>query len=187
MPYNPVTFDVIPVQTYNDRANPPAAQALQAPVIDGNFAKLNAELGKQPAYSSSTFRSFGSPLTTFSSPTNWVNFPASNWPALSFTVPDWATVVHVAIGASAYNNVSTLSSMWIDAAISGSAVLKSGLTLRTLYRYNGGYWSSTSLWRVGVDVKANATLTLQPRYNLSAYTAGKAGCSRTMLCAMALM
>lgn len=187
MPYTPVVFTAIPTQTYSDRANPPSAQALQAPVIDANFAKLNTELAKLPKVSSSTFRTFGSPQSVFSSPGNWVNFAASNWAALSFVVPDWATMVHVAIGASAFNNASTLSSMWIDAAISGSAVRQAGLQLRTLYRYNGGYWSSTQLWRVGVEINANATLTLQPRYNLSAYVAGKAGCSRTMLSAMALM
>ena len=187
MSFAPVTFDVIPMQSYNDRANPPAAQALQAPVIDTNFARLNTELAKLPTVSSSLYRSFGQPISTFSSPGSWVTFPASNWAPLSFTVPEWATVVQVAIGASAFNNVSALTSIWIDAAASGPAVRQGGLVLRTLYRNNGGYWSSAQLWRVGLELYGNATLTLTPRYNVSAYAAGKVGASRTMVSAMVLM
>jgi hypothetical protein len=187
MAYTPVTFAAVPTQAYSERANPPAAQALQAPVIDANFGKLNTELAKLPTVSSSLYRSFGQPLSVFSSPGSWVNFPTATWAALSFTVPDWATVVHVAIGAGAFNNVNSLSSIWIDTAVSGAAVRQSGLQLRTLYRNNGGYWSSSQLWRVGVELNAGAVLTLTPRYMVSAYAAGKVGASRTMLSAAVWM
>jgi hypothetical protein len=187
MSYVPVTFAAVPVQGYGERANPPAAQALQAPVIDANFAALNTELAKLPTYSASTWRSFSQGLSTFGSAGAWHNFASTVWAPVSFTVPEWATAVVVAIGAGGFNTVSATSSLWIDASPSGAAVKVGGLMLRTLYRKNGGYWSSEQLWRVGTELNPNAVLTLQPRYMASAVAAGKVGCSRMMISAMALM
>jgi hypothetical protein len=187
MSFNPVAFATIPTQTYSDRFSPPAGQQLQAGPMDANFAALNTELRRQPTASSWVYRSYMvNAMTSGFAAGAWTDFPVATWAPISVTVPE-CTALHVAIGASGYNNHSGTSYLWVGAEVTGSAVRVGGLLLRTRYSYDGGYWSSAKTWRIGTELSVGGVLTLSPQYLASLSSAGHIGASRGMISIMALM
>lgn len=168
MPYSPVTFAPLPVPLPNVRMNIPADQANQASVMDANFAKLNTELGKLPAYSATGVRVYQ--LATKNSgftPGNWYTLPTSVMAPLTMTLPDCAVIL-AHCGARLQNQYSADATFWFQAAPSGSGWLGTRAP-RVCAQGQGTWLSACELWIAGVNFTPGATITLTPQYNLSAY------------------
>lgn len=173
MAYTPVTFDPLPVGHYSDRTNIPAAQTPQALALDANFAKLNTELGKLPAYLATVGRTVStSVLSGLDADGDYHTFSASVWPALSFTVPA-CTGVQATLSTRAAN-AKTTAGIWVSATASGSAfkLTQPGSALRVFIKPNFGAMSTVHLWLVGTDLSIGGVITLTPHYMVPTQAAG---------------
>lgn len=185
MPYSPVTFDPLPVQLGSARTSFTDAQVPQALALDGNFAKLNTELGKLPGYLATMTRStVVGPYSTMTVDNVRHAFPAGTWAAVTLTVPNDCVAVLATIGARSVKPGS--GGFFISGAATGSsflAVQPSNVMEFFVTQDTGGYCASR-MWMVGPDIIVGGQITVVPQYLLPSGTGPSMSYGELMLTAV---